>query len=76
MTEEDCEALVRNSNDNSLVPYFFLHAFCPGQRYPQEADQLYAECAALPTAKNRYIFSVLEGNRIRNRGKRNNRGAT
>jgi hypothetical protein len=55
----DCERLIAtNQNKDTLVPYFFLWLF-DADRYDAERRMLLQQCENLPTAKNRYIKSIL-----------------
>lgn len=55
----ECHNLAHQDN---LVPYFFLFAHSGGNQYGEQAKQLIERCKKVPTAKNRYIQSVLESN--------------
>lgn len=59
-TREECEKLIDEySSDKSIVPYFFLYLF-DEEKYKEERDTLLKQCGQLPTAKNRYIRSIIE----------------
>ncbi len=61
-TREECEAIVRKYGDpQSIIPYFFLWLF-DKVKYSEKRGLLLKQCDELPTAKNRYIKSVLETN--------------
>jgi hypothetical protein len=62
--EEQCKRLVEQSTC-SLVPYFYLFSASQGQLYQEQAAKLLDICRAMPTLKNRYIISVIEGVRGR-----------
>ncbi len=62
LTEEDCEKIVEKYGDaESIVPYFFLWLF-DKENYADKRQQLLRQCEELPTAKNRYVKSLLEPN--------------
>ena len=54
---EECLALAQMPNA-SLVPYFRIYS-PPNPEYEAQARELLRICEAQPTAKNRYIISVL-----------------
>ena len=54
---EECRRLLRRPSAPS-VPCFYL--YMQGEDYERECTALLAHCQAHPTAKNRYIASVIE----------------
>lgn len=58
-TETNCLKLIENYDNDSLVPYFFLYLF-DNKKYKEQRDKLLLECKNLPTAKNRYIISIIQ----------------
>lgn len=59
-SKEDCEKIVEKYGDGeSIIPYFFLGLF-DKKKYEDKHKQLLRKCEELPTAKNRYIRSILE----------------
>lgn len=58
-TKEDCEKIIENYGDTeSIVPYFFLYLF-DKEKYREKREKLLKQCEVLPTAKNRYIKSII-----------------
>lgn len=61
-TQGDCENILEKyEKSESVVPYFFLWLF-DKECYKDKRAQLLTQSEELPTAKNRYIKSVLETN--------------
>ena len=54
---EECKSIV--SRCASIVPYFYLLSATSDVRYIKPARRLLEKCERLPSAKNRYILSVL-----------------
>jgi hypothetical protein len=58
-SEKDCiNLLTHYGEDESLIPYFFLHLFNK-ELYKDKVTLLLANCKAEPTAKNNYIQSFI-----------------
>ena len=55
--EEECKKLLKDG-DESKVPYFYLWLFDHG-KYAKVIEELLEEVKKEPTAKNRYIQSIL-----------------
>ena len=49
----------------SLVPFFFLYSQADGHHYGDEAMKLLEQCQKVPTLKNCYIKSVIDGVKAR-----------
>jgi hypothetical protein len=60
-SESDCKQLIEMYKDNeSSVPFFYLYLF-DKKNYEARKNKLLDECNKLPTVKNIYIRSILEG---------------
>lgn len=59
-SEKDCISLLTEyGEDESLIPYFFLHLFNK-ELYRDKVTLLLENCKAEPTAKNNYIQSFIK----------------
>ncbi len=59
-SQKDCEELIRKySNDESLIPYFFLYLF-DKKKFKEQRDELLQICKETSTEKYRYIKSIIE----------------
>lgn len=61
LTEQQCLQLLRVCTDHnhSLMPHYFLY-LCDEERYGQPAAAIAARCRAQPTAKHRWVLSVMQ----------------
>jgi len=59
-SEHDCLELLKYGKDFSLVPYFFLYLF-DKKSHIHQMSKLRKTCIDLPTAKNIYIGSFIDG---------------
>lgn len=58
-TEEDVLRILSTYHSCQDVPYFFLYLF-DKEKYVNKRNALLENCKDLPTAKNRYIISIIE----------------
>ncbi|MDP3938768.1 MAG: hypothetical protein Q8R92_11630 [Deltaproteobacteria bacterium] len=62
---EECEELAKSGG--SLVPYFFLSSACDDNRYCEQTEVLREQVRARETARQRYVYDMLQKARGRSR---------